>query len=95
MGGRGGDSVPPGEEIPKNRSDQSGEDDPQHATGLDLSRLYRFGNGISHTMVFEYEECNGVEDGRPKNRLKRSEYFGGNNGRNGIRCIVKTVDVVE
>ena len=46
-------------------------------------------------MILENEKCDEIEHSCPKHSLERGKHLGGNNGRYGIGCIVKTIDIIE
>src|SRR6266705_524924 len=95
MGRAGRNSEPPGQQVPANGGDQSGENDFQ----VDKTRVNGAGNGIADLEfaydIAGYKKGGKVENGRPEHCLKGSKDLCRDDGCYGVGCVVKTVDIIE
>lgn len=95
MRGTGRDAKPPGEQVPGDGADQSGENHLQRNEFL----VHRSGNGVPDLEfpddVFRNEEGDEIEHGGPQNRLEGCQHLSGNNGGNGVCRIMKSIDKIE
>ena len=80
----------PGDQVPDDRAEQRAEDR-RHGNnpGIDHALADRRSDSGAHKRAGQIKES-GQRDGLP-----RSKNFGGDDGRDGVGCIVKAIDVFE
>jgi hypothetical protein len=81
----------PGNNIPGASAHQSAEDD---LTVYDVNIDDPLPDRIGHMKTKE-KERDKIEKGRPKDSMLWGKNAGGNNGRDGVRRIVKSVQKIE
>ena len=87
----GGQAEPPGDQVPDDGAHQPGHDD----VGRDQVEVDEaLADGLGHRRA-EEERRNEIEEGGPHHRLKRREDPRRHDRGDGIRRIVKSVDVIE
>jgi hypothetical protein len=85
------EAEPPCDQVPGDCAQQSRQDHP----GCDQVDIDEpFTDRFRHRRP-EQKRGYEIEERRPQHRLKRCEHFGGDDGRDGVSGVVKSVDVVK
>ena len=94
VGGRGGDTKPPGGQIPEDGTEDAAQQYRNGRKRIEITNLNELANGVGYRRAAKHRPQE-FERGDDDDRLDRRHGTRGDHSSNDIGCVVEAVGVIE